>query len=589
MTEPSHPERILVLDGVSRAAVEAVQSLGKRGFEVHVAGSSGCPAFASRWATRKLSQPSTSDSQRFTDWVRALPDAYALIVPATGYSLHHLARLPESDPLRARAVLPPPDALRIALDKSLTLDAATRLGVGVPSSAKLTGRDAAAAAEGPFPRVLKPVHSVIEQGDDLSELAPILVRDPAQRKEALEQLLPQCPVLEQELVPGIGIGVECLYAEGKLVRHFAHERLHEGTGSGLGSGSFYRKSIEPPAELLRAATALLDDLRWHGVAMVEFKYEPASGRSWLMEINPRLWGSVALAIDAGVDFPYGLYCVATGRELGPQPTYRRPYYTRLVPHDLGWIGRQVRRSGLARSLELVSFLRVLTGRESWDHFAWRDPGPLIRVGASFLRERRGVRANRRQARMDSNAALRCHAANMPRLASRGSAGGILFVCTGNICRSSLAAALWNARYPAMKASSAGFIKREGRPAPDNVRAIARARGISLEEHSSRVLTEPMLRDSDVVVLFEPRHFVALSHGFPQYLDKVVMLGAMLQPPRPSIDDPYQRSVAETEQIGAQVDAGLDELARFLGLSLRARDEEPAPEPAHPSPGWSPSR
>lgn len=86
---------------------------------------------------------------------------------------------------------------------------------------------------------------------------------------------------------------------------------------------------------------------------------------------------------------------------------------------------------------------------------------------------------------------------MRRLKSRRRAGGILFVCTGNVCRSALAAALWNARYPAMKASSDGFVEREGRPAPDNLRAVARTRGISLAEHSSRVLNEAMLRDSDM--------------------------------------------------------------------------------------------
>ena len=64
-----------------------------------------------------------------------------------------------------------------------------------------------------------------------------------------------------------------------------------------------------------------------------------------MEINPRLWGSVALAINTGVDFPYGLYSVATAADPGPQPQYRRPYYTRLVPPDLDWIARQIRLSG----------------------------------------------------------------------------------------------------------------------------------------------------------------------------------------------------------------------------------------------------
>ena len=263
MAEPLPNDRILVLDGASRAAVEAVQSLGKRGLEVHVAARSDCPAFRSRWAARALTQPSTADSKRFAEWVRALPDEYSLVIAATGYSLHHLASLPEADPLRALAVLPAPEALDIALDKARTLEAAVRLGISVPRE-----------ASGPFPRVLKPIRSLIEADGDLSEVYPTLVHDLEQRNESVQRLRRQGPVLEQELVPGIGIGVECLYARGRMIWHFAHERLHEGTGGGLGSGSFYRKSITAPPELLRAARTLLDDLRWHGVAMVEFKSTP---------------------------------------------------------------------------------------------------------------------------------------------------------------------------------------------------------------------------------------------------------------------------------------------------------------------------
>src|SRR5438552_2435212 len=379
------PEFVFTPDEERRYSLMDWAELGKLGLEVHVAARSDCPAFRSRWATRTLIQPSTSDSQRFIRWLRTLPDEYALVIPATGYSLHHLARLDESDPLREALVLPAPEALHTALDKARTLDRAIRLGISVPSSSLRTRRDA--AENGPLPRVLKPTCSVLEGSHDLTEVFPTLVRDAEQRKEALERLLQKCPVLEQELVPGVGIGIECLYARGKLLWHFAHERLHEGTGGGLGSGSFYRKSIPAPPDLLWAAKRLLDVLGWHGVAMVEFKYDRESGRYWLMEINPRLWGSVALAIDAGVDFPYGLFCIATDADPGPQPLYRQRYYTRLVPPDLDWIARQIRTSGASRAVELLSFLRLLTGRESWDHFAWTDLGPLVKSSTDFLREK----------------------------------------------------------------------------------------------------------------------------------------------------------------------------------------------------------
>ena len=152
MPEPSATDRILVLDGWSRAAVETVQSLGKRGLEVHVAARADCPAVRSRWVARTVAQPATASPQRFTDWLRGLPHEYSLVVPSTGYSLHHLASLPESDALRGLAVLPAPEPLHVALDKARTLDTAARLGIGVPSSSLRTRRDGAEG--GAVPSVL---------------------------------------------------------------------------------------------------------------------------------------------------------------------------------------------------------------------------------------------------------------------------------------------------------------------------------------------------------------------------------------------------------------------------------------------------
>ncbi|MCK7577967.1 MAG: ATP-grasp domain-containing protein [Chromatiales bacterium] len=57
--------------------------------------------------------------------------------------------------------------------------------------------------------------------------------------------------------------------------------------------------------MLAMAKKLLDAVSWHGVAMVEFRVT-LEGKPYLMEINTRFWGSLQLAIDAGVDFPYWL-------------------------------------------------------------------------------------------------------------------------------------------------------------------------------------------------------------------------------------------------------------------------------------------
>ena len=67
---------------------------------------------------------------------------------------------------------------------------------------------------------------------------------------------------------------------------------------------------------------LLGPLGWHGVAMLEFKQDAAHREVFLIEVNGRFWGSLQLAIAAGVDFPYLTYQLAVGE---------RPSVPRALP------------------------------------------------------------------------------------------------------------------------------------------------------------------------------------------------------------------------------------------------------------------
>ena len=112
------------------------------------------------------------------------------------------------------------------------------------------------------------------------------------------QLDPSRYPIVQERVSGEGWGVSCLYWHGERIASFTHKRLREKTATG--GTSTLRKSVRHP-KLERYAHKLLDELSWHGLAMVEFKYDSMVNQGWFIEINPRLWGSIHLAIASGVD------------------------------------------------------------------------------------------------------------------------------------------------------------------------------------------------------------------------------------------------------------------------------------------------
>ncbi len=105
----------------------------------------------------------------------------------------------------------------------------------------------------------------------------------------------------------------------------------------------------------------------------------SGGQHWVMEINPRFWGSLALAIDAGVDFPSGLLSIARGQTPAAQPNYQTNFYTRDLRTDVEWFKGNLRadpRDPLLltrpRVTPFLELLRPVLGRESWDHFDWRD-------------------------------------------------------------------------------------------------------------------------------------------------------------------------------------------------------------------------
>jgi predicted ATP-grasp superfamily ATP-dependent carboligase len=103
-----------------------------------------------------------------------------------------------------------------------------------------------------------------------------------------------------------------LIHEGEPVAIFQHRRLKEVPASG---GAAAVAIAEPPElTLVDQALALLRALEWEGVAMFEFRYDRAQRRGFLMEVNGRYWGTVALAIHSGMDFPWYEWQIAHGEK-----------------------------------------------------------------------------------------------------------------------------------------------------------------------------------------------------------------------------------------------------------------------------------
>lgn len=382
-------------DGNERSALAVVRSLGRAGHVVAVAAKRGASlSAASRWCRREFVLPDPlGHEEAFADAVAATVKAegFELVIPITDAAM--LALLPRRDRL-APAVVPAGEAAAFACvsDKAVAAREAARLGIGVPVQAELASANAVAALDLPFPVVVKPARSVAGAGSGRRKHPVLHAADRGELDRALAQLPGSAwPVLVQQRIVGPGVGVFLLSWRGRLLATFMHRRLREKPPAG--GVSVYATSIEPDAALIDRSRALVDALGWDGVAMVEYKVDHATGRPALMEINARFWGSLQLAIDAGVDFPTLLVAAARGETVQPVTQWRAGVRGRWFWGDVDHALTRLRRGDAALSMPRgapgrVATLAAVLGttlRAPHDQvFRLADPAPFFREIAGRL-------------------------------------------------------------------------------------------------------------------------------------------------------------------------------------------------------------
>jgi predicted ATP-grasp superfamily ATP-dependent carboligase len=312
--------RVLVCDGEQRTALAAVRSLGRAGCHVDVCSHDPrALAAASRHVRRFRTVPDPlTDPAGFAEAVIALAGALAsdVVLPVTDQSSSAL--LPARDRFAGSVIAgPSAEAFRAVTDKRRVLELAREEGIATPQQFVIEAPSAARPASVPFPVVVKPAASV--RGGRRWSVAH--AADAPALEGALAKLTPDAfPVLVQQRIVGPGTGVFLLVWEGRTVATFAHRRVREFPLSG--GASTYCVSIPADLDLVARSRALLDRAGFSGAAMVEYKVDTASGTACLMEVNGRLWGSLQLAVDAGVDFPRLLVDAALGRVPAPVTAYR---------------------------------------------------------------------------------------------------------------------------------------------------------------------------------------------------------------------------------------------------------------------------
>jgi predicted ATP-grasp superfamily ATP-dependent carboligase len=348
--------RVLVTDGDERAALAVTRALGGQGVEV-IVGAEKQPSLAatSKYCARSVVYPPPHrDPSGFLDCLHGVlaHQKVDALFPISDIAMHVIG--PNKSEFERHTRMPIPDhrVFEAISDKYNLMRLAQDLDVAIPDTIFVPDGNIQPMLDGiaSFPVVVKPACSLIkhEQGwrktavhyaSDQSEL-----RDLYGRHDYLAR-----PSLIQRRVLGEGQGVFVLMNEGMPLAMFAHRRIREKPPSG--GVSVLRESIPLEKVLVDPALRLLQHVRWHGVAMVEFKVDRATNMPILMEINGRFWGSLQLAIDAGMNFPWLLFQLAAGQAVvPPDHGYRCGIKSRWLLGDLDHLLIRLRKPDAALNL-----------------------------------------------------------------------------------------------------------------------------------------------------------------------------------------------------------------------------------------------
>jgi predicted ATP-grasp superfamily ATP-dependent carboligase len=237
-----------------------------------------------------------------------------------------------------------------------------------------------------YPVVVKPGRSLVKIDEGLVKTSVHFVSN----VEELTHLFRRTPYLRnpsliQQRIEGEGQGVFGLFDHGRPCALFAHRRIREKPpGGGV---SVLRESIELPKPMVDYAVRILERVKWNGVAMVEFKVERDSGVPMLMEINGRFWGSLQLAIDAGLNFPYLLYQVMQGTPvMVPNNSYRIGTKSRWLLGDFDHLLLRLTKPNSELHLDsdapsrgrcLAEFCKIFQHDLHYEVESLSDPGPML--------------------------------------------------------------------------------------------------------------------------------------------------------------------------------------------------------------------
>jgi predicted ATP-grasp superfamily ATP-dependent carboligase len=393
-------KKILVTDGNSRAALAITRSLGSKGYCIYVGERvKRSLSSSSKYCYKSVLYPDpVSEYQDFCETIKQIvkESQIDLVIPVTDVCVFPITKMGEDGELGCQSPLVNNETMRLAADKSELIKLSQQLGIAVPLSQTLEKKTDLNldALEIPFPVVIKPSRSRVMIDGKWIFTSVSYAKDKDELLDILNNTDKQLyPIILQERVSGKGLGAFYCYDNGVCTAKFSHRRIREKPPSG--GVSVLRESVQIDPIVDEQSQSLLSQLNWHGVAMVEYKYDQKNNIPYFMEVNGRFWGSLQLAIDAGVDFPNMLVNIMQKRQVEYTEEYKIGVKTRWLWGDIDLLMMLLFKSKKQLNLPddygprwkvVVSILNPFGKRMYYEVLKVRDLKPWLYETKQWFRE-----------------------------------------------------------------------------------------------------------------------------------------------------------------------------------------------------------
>lgn len=293
--------RALVLGSNATLVLNTVSALGAAGIEADVISDWAAPRVRfSRYCRRYVRVPFESlhiageSLTMLTDYCR--DNAIDVVIPADLASTFELAKL--SDDALPRFPVASPEALETLHDKWHFQQLLRRHELPTPCTQLLRRGSDGSELELPFPVIVKPAASEggfgIQRCNDSEELARLRARPEHQQGDWIAQ----------EVIPGHDVDLSLLADHGRVVAYTIQQD----------EDADKKRFLHDP-QMLEIACAIVNATQFHGLAHFDMRVDERNGKLYVIECNPRIWGSLMYSVWAGVNF-VALGCrVARGERL----------------------------------------------------------------------------------------------------------------------------------------------------------------------------------------------------------------------------------------------------------------------------------